>query len=162
MIQRLRHCRTADLDSTVRIISLKNVFTVFINLAVLGLHCFRGYSLVSVHWLLFAVISLLAAPGLSHAGSIDKVHRYSYPTACGIFLDQGSNLCPLHWQVDSLPLSHQGSPKSDFTFAKLWFPICKTALLTDWFKNWKVKSMQTVAHKLLNVNYFQWTLVKWL
>ena len=21
--------------------------------------------------------------------------------ACGIFLDQGSNLCPLHWQVDS-------------------------------------------------------------
>ena len=73
MIQRLRHCRTADLDSTVRIISLKNVFTVFINLAVLGLHCFRGYSLVSVHWLLFAVISLLAAPGLSHAGSVDKV-----------------------------------------------------------------------------------------
>ena len=108
-----------DTGATVRIISLKNVFTVFINLAVLGLHCFRGYSLVSVHWLLFAVISLLAAPGLSHAGSVDKVHRYSYPTACGIFLDQGSNLCPLHWQVDSLPLSHQGSPKSDFTFAKL-------------------------------------------
>ena len=26
--------------------------------------------------------------------------------ACGIFLDQGSNLCPLHWQADSL--SHQG------------------------------------------------------
>ena len=29
--------------------------------------------------------------------------------ACGIFLDQGLNPCPLHWQVDSLPLSHQGS-----------------------------------------------------
>ena len=31
----------------------------------------------------------------------------------GIFLTQGSNpslLCLLHWQVDSLPLSHQGSP----------------------------------------------------
>ena len=28
----------------------------------------------------------------------------------GIFLDQGSNLCLWHWQVDSLPLSHQGSP----------------------------------------------------
>ena len=27
----------------------------------------------------------------------------------GIFPDQGSNLCLLHWQVDSLPLSHQGS-----------------------------------------------------
>ena len=24
----------------------------------------------------------------------------------GIFLDQGSNLCLLHWQADSLPLSH--------------------------------------------------------
>ena len=27
-----------------------------------------------------------------------------------IFPDQGSNLCLLHWQVDSLPLSPQGSP----------------------------------------------------
>ena len=25
----------------------------------------------------------------------------SCSTACGIFLDQGSNPCPLHWQVDS-------------------------------------------------------------
>ena len=28
----------------------------------------------------------------------------------GIFLTQGSNLHLLHWQVDSLPVSHQGSP----------------------------------------------------
>ena len=28
----------------------------------------------------------------------------------GIFLAQGLNLCPMHWQVDSLPLSHQGRP----------------------------------------------------
>ena len=28
----------------------------------------------------------------------------------GIFPGQGSNPCLLHWQVDSLPLSHQGSP----------------------------------------------------
>ena len=28
----------------------------------------------------------------------------------GIFPTQGSNPCLLHWQVDSLPLSHQGSP----------------------------------------------------
>ena len=32
-------------------------------------------------------------------------------TACGIFLDQGSNLCLLHWQENSLPRSHQGSPQ---------------------------------------------------
>ena len=31
--------------------------------------------------------------------------------ACGIFPDQGSNPCPLHLQADSLPLSHQRSPK---------------------------------------------------
>ena len=28
---------------------------------------------------------------------------------CEIFLAQGSNPCPLHWQVDSYPLCHQGS-----------------------------------------------------
>ena len=28
----------------------------------------------------------------------------------GFFWDQGSNLCPLHWQADSYPLSHHGSP----------------------------------------------------
>ena len=28
----------------------------------------------------------------------------------GIFLTQGSNLCLLHWQVGSLPLSYQGRP----------------------------------------------------
>ena len=30
--------------------------------------------------------------------------------ACGIFPDQGLNLCTLHWQVDSQPLDHQRSP----------------------------------------------------
>ena len=35
--------------------------------------------------------------------------RLNCPTACRIFLDQGSNPCPLHWQADSSPLHHQGS-----------------------------------------------------
>ena len=30
--------------------------------------------------------------------------------ARGVFPDQGLNLRPLHWQADSLPLSHQGNP----------------------------------------------------
>ena len=34
----------------------------------------------------------------------------SCSAACGIFPDQGSNPCPLHWQADSQPLRHQGSP----------------------------------------------------
>ena len=37
----------------------------------------------------------------------------SSSAACGIFLDQGSNPGLLQWQVDSLPLSHQGSPRTD-------------------------------------------------
>ena len=31
-------------------------------------------------------------------------------TACEIFPGQESNSCPLHWQTDSQPLDHQGSP----------------------------------------------------
>ena len=38
------------------------------------------------------------------------VHGLSCSAACGIFPDQGSNRCPLHWQADSQPLRHQGSP----------------------------------------------------
>ena len=30
-----------------------------------------------------------------------RAHRLSCSTACGIFLDQGLDACPLHWQVDS-------------------------------------------------------------
>ena len=41
-------------------------------------------------------------------------HRLSCSSACGIFLDQGSNRCLRHWQADSSPLSHQGSPALTF------------------------------------------------
>ena len=41
--------------------------------------------------------------------SVVVQHRLNCSKACGIFLDQGSNLCLLHWQADSLPPSHQGS-----------------------------------------------------
>ena len=39
-------------------------------------------------------------------------HGLSRSMAFGILPDQGSNPCILHWQVDSLPLSHQGSPET--------------------------------------------------
>ena len=52
--------------------------------------------------------------GSRHAGSVVVAHRPSRSAACGIFPDQGSNPCPLHWQADSQPLSHQGSPISSF------------------------------------------------
>ena len=37
------------------------------------------------------------------------VHGFSCSTACGIFPDQLSNPCPLHWQADSYLLYHQKS-----------------------------------------------------
>ena len=53
---------------------------------------------------------LLRSTGSRRAGSIIVAHGPSCSAACGIFPDQGSNPCPLHWQADSQPLRHQGSP----------------------------------------------------
>ena len=55
---------------------------------------------------------LLRSTGSRRAGSVVVAHGPSCSTACGIFPDQGSNPCPLHWQADSQPLRHQGSPLS--------------------------------------------------
>ena len=44
---------------------------------------------------------------LKHRLSTSVIHACSSCT-CGILPDQGSNLCPVHWQVDFLPLDHQG------------------------------------------------------
>ena len=68
----------------------------------------RGYSLVAVLRLLIEVASLVAVHGHMWA-SVVVAHRLSCPLACGIFPDQGLNMCPLHWQADSYPLYHQGS-----------------------------------------------------
>ena len=53
---------------------------------------------------------LLRSTGSRRAGSVIVAHGPSCSTACAIFPDQGSNPCPLHWQADSQPLRHQGSP----------------------------------------------------
>ena len=54
---------------------------------------------------------LAAEHRLRFAGSVIVAHGPSRSVACGIFPDQGLNPCPLHWQADSQPLRHQGSPK---------------------------------------------------
>ena len=115
----------------------------YLFLAVLSLCCCMGFSLVVVsrgnspvvvHDILIAVVSVLcgtesrmlgfqqvqhvssvvAAPRLQTTISIVVAHRLSCSGACGIFLDQGLNLCLLHWQADSLPLNHQGSSINRF------------------------------------------------
>ena len=57
---------------------------------------------------------LLRSTGCRRAGSVVVTHGPSCSVACGIFPDQGSNPCPLHWQADSQPLHHQGSPRYIF------------------------------------------------
>ena len=51
---------------------------------------------------------------LEHRLSIVVVHGLSCSEVCGTSLDQGLNPRLLHWQVHSLPLSHQGGPSRAF------------------------------------------------
>ena len=53
---------------------------------------------------------LLRSTGSRRADSVIVAHGLNCSAACGIFPDQGSNPCPLHWQADSQPLRHRGSP----------------------------------------------------
>ena len=53
---------------------------------------------------------LLRSTSSRRTGSVIVAHGPSCSAACGIFPDQGSDPCPLHWQADSQPLRHQGSP----------------------------------------------------
>ena len=65
---------------------------------------------------------LLRSTGSRRAGSVVVAHGLSCSAACGIFPDQGLNPCPLHWQADSQPLRHQGSP-SDGVFDPLLYTV---------------------------------------
>ena len=44
------------------------------------------------------------------------MHRLSGSAACGIFPNWGLNVRLLYFQVDSLPLSHQGNPLAEVVF----------------------------------------------
>ena len=57
---------------------------------------------------------LLRGTRSRRAGSVVVAHGLSCLAACGIFPDQGSNPCPLHWQAGSQPLRYQGSPVYTF------------------------------------------------
>ena len=60
-----------------------------------------------------SVVCGMQALLLRHMRSVVVVCGLSCPAACGILVpDQESNLCPLPWKVDSLPLDHQGSPEN--------------------------------------------------
>ena len=70
----------------------------------------RGHSSSRCAGLSLSQPLLLRSTGSRRTGSVVVAHGPSCSTACGIFPDQGSNPRPLHWQADSQPLRHQGSP----------------------------------------------------
>ena len=63
---------------------------------------------------------LLRSTGSRCTGSVVVAQGPSCSVACGIFPDQGSNPFPLHWQVDSQPLRHQGSPCASILLPSSW------------------------------------------
>ena len=69
-------------------------------------------------------------------------HGLSCLAACGNFPDQGLNPCPLHWQVDSYPLYHQGSPA--------FFLIISWAVISERLCKWPKVLINIV---LANNNY---------
>ena len=74
---------------------LSSFFFFFV--AALGLHCcMQAFSSCGEQGLL-----LLWSTGSRRAGSVVVAHGPSCSAACGVFPDQGSNPCPLHWQEDS-------------------------------------------------------------
>ena len=77
---------------------------------------------------------LLRSTASRRVGSVVVAHRPSCSVACGIFPDQGSNPCPLHWQADSQPQFHKGSPKNYYFFK---------VMVTYWSRtSWKMMAME--------------------
>ena len=103
---------------------------LFIYLGHLGPCCCTRLYLVAAPRLTVAVASLAADLGLQHLWASEAAarglsscisqaleHRQQFWRSGGccsmagrIFLDQEPSACCLHWQVESLALSHQGSP----------------------------------------------------
>ena len=81
----------------------------------------------------------LRSTGSRCAGSVIVAHGPSRSAACGILPDQGSNPCPLHWQADSQPVRHQGSPTS----------FLHVFIITLF----KTKNVRIVRHSLLSLGY---------
>ena len=108
----------------IQITFILNLF-IYLFMAVLGLRFFfvqglspvvasGGHSSSRCAGLSLSRPLLLRSTGSRRAGSAVVAHGPSRSTACGILPDQGSNPRPLHWQADSQPLHHQGSPKISF------------------------------------------------
>ena len=111
------------------------------------------YSLGAVRLPLFAVASLTEEHRLwgTWASGV-VVPTLSCSTACGIFLDQGSNLCLLHWQADSLPLSQQAS--SPMITQRHFLPLTSPSLYLRVIKHLRKMICGTFHNKFLFFAHF--------
>ena len=117
-------------------------------MAVLGLRfCARAFSSCGKQGPLFITVCgplLLRSTGSRRAGSVIVAHGPSCSTACGILPDQDSNPCPLHWQADSQPLRHQGSPENSVLKPRSGYQLCSLLLGV-------IASIQDFSTKLVNI-----------
>ena len=116
---------------------VNNTHTIFLNfiylhlfLAVLGLHCYAGFSLVTAKVGSVQASQCCGEQALGHVdfsgcgsrlwsmGSVVVEHGLSCPMASGVFMEQGLNPCLLHWQVDSLSPSQHGRLKWRIIYCK--------------------------------------------
>ena len=81
-------------------------------------------------------------------------HGPSCSAACGIFPDQGSNPCPLHWQADSQPLRHQGSPKFTSDYKNNMSFLLRGEEKVSIEKYTKIKSV--IHNSTIQTNYTIW------
>ena len=131
----LRCCRNTRLSAFLK----KIICLCILLLAVLALPCLRSSfsscgeqgllqlwcTRFSLCWLLLLQSMGSRAQQLPPLGSRAESQQLWHmgsvvPWCVGVFPDQGSNLYLLHWQADSLPLSHQGSPCRLFSSLPGW------------------------------------------
>ena len=93
----------------------------------------------SLRWLL-----LLQNMGSRYLDSVVVAQGLSCPAACGLFPDQKSNPCPLHWQAGSYPLYHQGG-------LNILFLIC-------WRKKKNTRVFSVISHPFSINNKYHFTL----
>ena len=133
---RLFHVSSSFLIRNTSWVFNMHYFLIYLFLAVLGLHCCVGFSLLAASkgysrcgsqashcgsfsrcgtWALGCVGFSSCSSRLQSTGPVVVVHGIICPMACGIIPDQGWDPCLPHWQVDSLPLSHQRSPTMHYS-----------------------------------------------
>ena len=71
------------------------------------------------------------APEVWSRGSIVVVRGLSCSKACGIFLDQGLNLCLLQWQVDSFTTEPPGKPQLLISYPTITIATTQTEGMTQ-------------------------------